>query len=67
MLTYVNMTQGWTKRYDFSYADLKAATDLVERLGGQAGGVPLDVLRGLLTDAVYGSRVDTRADQQVRR
>ncbi|XP_049522370.1 LOW QUALITY PROTEIN: cytoplasmic dynein 2 heavy chain 1-like [Dermacentor silvarum] len=68
-LSYV--PQGWTKRYEFSEADLRAGTDAVRRLCGRSGGGsgsgpgPWETLRGLFELSVYGSHLDNTFDRRV--
>lgn len=65
--TYV--PQGWTKAYEFSAGDLRAAASvidgLVERAG--SGAFPWRTLHGVLEGAIYGGRVDDTADARVLR
>ncbi|XP_072143695.1 cytoplasmic dynein 2 heavy chain 1 [Dermacentor andersoni] len=68
-LSYV--PQGWTKRYDFSEADLRAGADAVRRLCGRSGGGsssgpgPWETLRGLFELSVYGAHLDDPFDRRV--
>ncbi|KAH7968364.1 hypothetical protein HPB52_007976 [Rhipicephalus sanguineus] len=65
-LSYV--PQGWTKRYEFSEADLRAGADAVRRLCGRSGGVgpgPWETLRGLFELSVYGAHLDDPFDRRV--
>ncbi|KAG5475409.1 hypothetical protein LSCM1_03523 [Leishmania martiniquensis] len=60
--TYV--PQGWSKYYEFSPADLRAATDVLTNLAKQPN---LDwvTLTGVLEDCLYGGRLENEADEQV--
>lgn len=61
------MPQGWTKFYEFSFADLRSGADIVD-LGMKGGALPQWVyLRGLLESAIYGGRVDSAYDIAVLR
>ncbi|XP_075742036.1 dynein cytoplasmic heavy chain beethoven [Rhipicephalus microplus] len=67
-LSYV--PQGWTKRYEFSEADLRAGADAVQRLCGRSGngGIssgPWETLRGLFELSVYGAHLDDPFDRRV--
>ena len=70
--TYV--PQGWTKAYEFSFADLRAGAHVVDTLLGAGGGggappdrVPWAFLHGLLENSVYGGRIDNLSDARVLR
>ena len=73
--TYV--PQGWTKAYEFSFADLRAGAHVIDTLlgggGGSSGGappperVPWAFLHGLLENSVYGGRIDNLSDARVLR
>ncbi|KAG5445317.1 Cytoplasmic dynein 2 heavy chain 1, variant 2 [Clonorchis sinensis] len=59
--------QGWTKFYEFSYADLRAAADVIDRLLLPSGSkaVVKDVwawIHGLFEGTVYGGRMDNQSD-----
>lgn len=63
--TYV--PQGWTKFYEFSFADLRSGADIID-LGMKGGALPQWVyLRGLLESAIYGGRVDSVYDIGIMR
>ena len=57
--------QGWSKFYEFSFADFIAALKLAETLEGEAQESKLKTYIGLLELAVYGGRVDTISDNIV--
>jgi hypothetical protein len=62
--------QGWSKFYEFSFADLRSGADIVSiavQQVAQKGPFPWDFLRGLLENAIYGGRIDNRFDVQVLR
>jgi len=70
--TYV--PQGWTKAYEFSFADLRAGANVIDTLLSPSGPglpaperVPWAYLHGLLEHAVYGGRVDTLSDIRILR
>ncbi|OON23868.1 ATPase family protein, partial [Opisthorchis viverrini] len=59
--------QGWTKFYEFSYADLRAAADVIDRLLLPSGSKTIvkDVwawIHGLFEGTVYGGRMDNQSD-----
>lgn len=60
---------GWTKFYEFSTADLRAATEVVVRLSDEAGRAKSPIrwedVHGLLAQAVYGGRIDNTFDGRV--
>jgi dynein heavy chain 2 len=61
--TYI--PQGWTKFYEFSFADLRSGMDVIS-LATRSGAAPQwPLLLGLLDDAIYGGRLDNPFDQQV--
>ncbi|KAG2426397.1 hypothetical protein HYH02_014824 [Chlamydomonas schloesseri] len=61
--TYI--PQGWTKFYEFSFADLRSGMDVIT-LATRAGTAPQwPLLLGLLDDAIYGGRLDNPFDSQV--
>ncbi|KAA3681040.1 dynein heavy chain 2, cytosolic [Paragonimus westermani] len=64
--------QGWTKFYEFSYADLRVAADIIDRLllDTSSKGPVKDVwswIHGLFADAIYGGRMDNDFDSEVLR
>eukprot|EP00117_Sycon_ciliatum_P036543 scpid1236/ scgid27488/ Cytoplasmic dynein 2 heavy chain 1; Dynein heavy chain isotype 1B len=61
--------QGWTKFYEFSQSDLRAATDILERLIARAEGgpIPWEFMHGLMENAIYGGRIDNLFDIDVLR
>jgi len=66
---------GWSRRYEFSQADAQAALDVVEgwveREGGKKGWhvspemIPWEAIRTLLSESVYGGRVENEFDEAV--
>jgi len=62
--TYI--PQGWTKFYEFSPADLRAAADVIDSaIGASHGGADWVTIHGLLGSAVYGGRVDQIMDERL--
>ncbi|KAF5402772.1 hypothetical protein PHET_03744, partial [Paragonimus heterotremus] len=64
--------QGWTKFYEFSYADLRVAADIIDRLllDTSSKGPVKDLwswIHGLFADAIYGGRMDNDFDSEVLR
>ncbi|XP_074612492.1 cytoplasmic dynein 1 heavy chain 1-like isoform X2 [Acropora palmata] len=65
---------GWSKRYEFSESDLRVACDTLDTwLDAVAQGrtnlppnkVPWDALQALLSQAIYGGRIDNDFDQRL--
>ncbi|XP_043189481.1 cytoplasmic dynein 2 heavy chain 1-like [Amphibalanus amphitrite] len=56
--------QGWTKFYEFNFADLKAGADILDRLVAM-GTLRWDYMHGLMENAIYGGRVDNSFDLRV--
>ncbi|XP_068122972.1 cytoplasmic dynein 2 heavy chain 1 isoform X2 [Hyperolius riggenbachi] len=59
--------QGWTKFYEFSLSDLRAAYDIIDRLFEGGGNFQWEFVHGLLENAIYGGRVDNYFDLRVLR
>ncbi|XP_069615312.1 cytoplasmic dynein 2 heavy chain 1 [Ranitomeya imitator] len=59
--------QGWTKFYEFSLSDLRAAYDIIDRLFEGGRTFQWDFVTGLLENAIYGGRVDNHFDFRVLR
>ncbi|KAM9321467.1 cytoplasmic dynein 2 heavy chain 1 [Gastrophryne carolinensis] len=59
--------QGWTKFYEFSLSDLRAAYDIIDRLYEGDRKFQWEFVHGLLENAVYGGRVDNYFDLRVLR
>eukprot|EP00727_Mastigamoeba_balamuthi_P008592 m51a1_g4355 putative cytoplasmic dynein 2 heavy chain 1 (4311) ;mRNA; f:228679-242475 len=59
--------QSWTKFYEFNEADLRAATDVLERTLNKPGAIDWTTVHGLLENAVYGGRVDNVFDGNILR
>ncbi|XP_073518216.1 cytoplasmic dynein 2 heavy chain 1 isoform X2 [Phyllobates terribilis] len=57
--------QGWTKFYEFSLSDLRAAYDIIDRLFEGGRTFQWDFVTGLLENAIYGGRVDNYFDLRV--
>lgn len=55
--------QGWTKFYEFSFADLRAGVNVIEAsVKGATGSPPWQTIHGLMMNAIYGGRVDNPFD-----
>ena len=64
--TYI--PQGWSKFYEFSYADLKAGGQVIETLiETNDSAVEWRTLYGLFENAIYGGRIDNEHDVRVLR
>ena len=63
--TYI--PQGWTKFYEFSYGDLRAAEGILKELLEDSKEIPYETIYGLLENAVYGGRIDNEFDIKVFR
>ncbi|XP_075448514.1 cytoplasmic dynein 2 heavy chain 1 isoform X2 [Ascaphus truei] len=59
--------QGWTKFYEFSLSDLRAAYDIIDGLFEGGKDFQWDFVHGLLENAIYGGRVDNYFDLRVLR
>jgi dynein heavy chain 2 len=60
--------QGWTKSYEFSYADLRAGASVIDsQLSRFADKVPWAYLHGLIENTVYGGRIDNPSDLRILR
>ena len=61
----MSIPQGWSKFYEFSWADLMAGAEVIHKAteGGKTPAWPF--LIGLLENAIYGGRVDNCADMLV--
>jgi len=71
-LRYVPL--GWTKIYEFNDSDQKSATDIIdswidnvgkERTNISPDKIPWDALRTLLSQSIYGGRIDNEFDQKL--
>ncbi|MEW5298927.1 MAG: hypothetical protein WDW36_001997 [Sanguina aurantia] len=60
--TYI--PQGWTKFYEFSFADLRSAMDVVN-LATRGKDAQWQLLHGLLENAIYGGRLESVYDEKV--
>ncbi|XP_053681370.1 cytoplasmic dynein 2 heavy chain 1 [Anopheles nili] len=58
--------QGWSKRYDFSDADLRTAMDMIQyvegSVTGSSGKIPWPLVQGLNEKLSYGGRIDNDQD-----
>nr|BBC28429.1 cytoplasmic dynein 1b heavy chain [Yamagishiella unicocca] len=61
--TYI--PQGWTKFYEFSFADLRSGMDVISQATRTGTAPQWQLLLGLLDDAIYGGRLDNPFDSQV--
>merc|ERR1711871_422494 len=62
--TYI--PQGWSKFYEFTSADLRAAVDILDSSAGVAQGQPdWTTIHGLLGLAIYGGRIDNAQDERL--
>lgn len=55
---------GWTKFYEFNYSDLKAGSDLIERMIS-GSSIQWEFIHGVMANAIYGGRVDNDFDFRV--
>lgn len=63
----LSLFQGWSKFYEFSFADLRGGADIINlAVKDKGGGVQWEMLHGLLEMAIYGGRVDNTFDVKVR-
>ena len=60
-------TSAFSKFYEFSFADLRCGGDIVDTAAGDGGGVRWEYIHGLLSQAIYGGRVDNPQDARVLR
>ncbi|EGR34655.1 hypothetical protein IMG5_004580 [Ichthyophthirius multifiliis] len=58
--------QGWSKIYEFSYGDLRAAIQIIENLHND-NNFSWKTLHGLFENAIYGGRIDEFFDMRVLR
>jgi hypothetical protein len=58
--------QGWSKFYEFSFADLRSGADIINLRTKGGSGPQWQYLHGLLENAIYGGRVDNPFDLKVR-
>ena len=59
--------QGWSKFYEFSFADLRSSADIIDQACGNGAEPQWSQLHGLLERAIYGGRVDSDYDILVLR
>nr|XP_026693267.1 cytoplasmic dynein 2 heavy chain 1-like isoform X1 [Ciona intestinalis] len=57
--------QGWTKFYEFSLGDLRAAATIIDQLFSGTADVQWQSMHGLMENAIYGGRVDNVFDMRV--
>ncbi|KAI3384589.1 hypothetical protein SNEBB_000074 [Seison nebaliae] len=58
--------QGWTKFYEYSSADLRAASDVITALFKRSkSNIQWNYIHGLFVQAIYGGRVDNTFDRDV--
>jgi dynein heavy chain 2 len=57
--------QGWTKFYEFTFADLRSAADVIALAVKDNRPPQWPYLHGLLEMAIYGGRIDNDADAKV--
>src|SRR6185437_11154321 len=63
--TYI--PQGWTKFYEYSFADLRSSADIIDKLCANGNIPEWTPIHGLLENAIYGGRVDNDYDGRVLR
>ena len=61
------MPQGWSKFYEFSFADLRSGADIIDQACKTSSEPQWSQLHGLLERAIYGGRVDSAYDIVVLR
>jgi dynein heavy chain 2 len=59
--------QGWSKFYEFSFADLRSGADIIDQACQHGSNPQWSQLHGLLERAIYGGRVDSAYDIVVLR
>ena len=59
--------QGWSKFYEFSFADLRSGADIIDQACKTSSDPQWSQLHGLLERAIYGGRVDSAYDIVVLR
>ncbi|XP_056467776.1 cytoplasmic dynein 2 heavy chain 1 isoform X1 [Gadus chalcogrammus] len=59
--------QGWTKFYEFSLSDLRAAYEIIDRLFDGGKTFQWEFVHGLLESAIYGGRIDNPSDLRILR
>ena len=58
--------QGWCKWYEFGEADIRAAINFIRATCKKSNNVDWIILKGLLEKIVYGGRVDSDQDFEVK-
>eukprot|EP01135_Chromosphaera_perkinsii_P005308 Nk52_evm1s338 gene=Nk52_evmTU1s338 len=61
--TYI--PQGWTKFYEYTRADLRAAAEIIDTLCTRSSNPQWVFVHGLFENAIYGGRVDNMYDFRV--
>lgn len=64
---------GWSKRYEFSEADLRCALEIIDEfvdLQGQRQNlatdqIPFQALQSVITENIYGGKVDNQYDLKI--
>lgn len=62
------MPLGWSKSIEFSDGDKRAALEAVDcwvTLSKQRESLPVEALRTLLTESVYGGKLETQNDREI--
>uniref|UniRef100_A0AAV2J329 Cytoplasmic dynein 2 heavy chain 1 n=1 Tax=Knipowitschia caucasica TaxID=637954 RepID=A0AAV2J329_KNICA len=59
--------QGWTKFYEFSLSDLRAAFEIIDRLFEGGKTFEWEFIHGLFEYAIYGGRIDNPSDLRILR
>lgn len=59
--------QGWSKFYEYSFADLRSSAELIDKLCTNSNAPEWSFVHGLLENAIYGGRVDNEYDARVLR
>ncbi|XP_017286523.1 cytoplasmic dynein 2 heavy chain 1 isoform X3 [Kryptolebias marmoratus] len=59
--------QGWTKFYEFSLSDLRAGSEIIDRLFEGGKVFQWEFVHGLLENAIYGGRIDNPSDLRILR
>jgi dynein heavy chain 2 len=54
--------QGWNKFYEFSAADLRSSASIILQIFASGDYFQWEIIHGLLSEAIYGSKVDDHQD-----
>ena len=57
--------QGWSKFYEFSIADLRAGTDILDSVIKKSNKIQWKFIHGLFENAIFGGRLDNPFDMRV--